>query len=323
MKKAKNNGGSSASPESMSDPDILSLYLNQISNYTLLTREEETAIGKKVERAQSLLERWEEKYRLSALSQRVYECRKQKLNRFIDELRTLLIVSNLRLVVSIAKKYQGRGLSLPDLINEGNLGLIEAVKRFDHTKKCRFSTYGTWWIQQAILKSIADSGRSIRIPLHMQNILMNWDTAANYLRQKNGKVPTNNEVADYLNISERKINIIVNTSQEITSLNILIDDEGGTSLIDMIEDNDYSSPFENTFQHAVRDFLKGAMDKLQEREKMVLRLRFGLGDEGPMTLEAIGKRLGITRERVRQIQNKAIQKLQQLQEMRSFIGAEF
>lgn len=322
MKKVKNHGGSSGSPESMSDPDILSLYLNQISNYKLLTREEETAIAKKIEKAHYLSEGWEEKCRTGSLPQKVYERRKQKLDRFIDELRTLLIVSNLRLVVSIAKKYQGRGLSLPDLINEGNLGLIEAVKRFDHTKKCRFSTYGTWWIQQAILKSIADSGRSIRIPLHMQNILMNWDTAANYLRQKNGKAPTNTEVANYLNISERKVDIIVNTSQEITSLNILIDDDGGTSLIDMIEDIEYSSPFENTFQHAVRDFLKDAMEKLQEREKLVLRLRFGFGEEGPMTLESIGRRLGITRERVRQIQNKAIQKLQQVQEMRSFSGVE-
>jgi RNA polymerase primary sigma factor len=295
---------------SLNESDPLVLYLKQISRYPLLTMEEEKAIGETIhfcrEELDQLKKAEEEDPSVRTIE---HEKKKMELEKTLVDVKNKMINANLRLVVSIAKKYQHRGLSFLDLIDEGNIGLIEAVERFDYTKGCRFSTYGTWWIRQAIIKSLADKGRVIRIPIHMLNTIKKCYFVAKHLTQEYGRDPSSQELAEYMNLPVNKIKEIMQLSQETASLDTAVDEENITKLSDLIEDSSSDAPFENVFNMALQDTIDKVLKHLTEREMKIIKLRFGLAGEGPFTLEETGRMLGITRERVRQIQEKAIAKL--------------
>ncbi|ADK79317.1 sigma-70 family RNA polymerase sigma factor [Sediminispirochaeta smaragdinae] len=294
------------------DSDPLSLYLKQISAYPLLTKEEELMIGREIqERKQELLE-LEELLGKEEIERSAYLFRKRTIEAVLRKSRDRMITSNLRLVVSIAKKYQHRGLSFLDLIDEGNIGLIEAVERFDYTKRCKFSTYGTWWIQQSVIKALADKGRTIRIPIHVLNIIRKLFSVTKHLTQELGRDPSSAEIAAYMDLPVERVESILQYSGETASLDVTVDDENITSLSDLVFSDDYIEPFESVFHVTLKDLLDTILGQLSEREQTIIKLRFGLADRTPLTLEEIGSILGITRERVRQIQNKAIEKLRSI-----------
>ncbi|MBN2440932.1 MAG: sigma-70 family RNA polymerase sigma factor [Spirochaetales bacterium] len=297
------------SQNSTKESDPLVLYLKQISQYPLLTEKQEKEIGKGIDESRAILKNLKSKRGSNEVEQ--YEINKAviDLEQKLVLQKNRMINSNLRLVVSIAKKYQHRGLSFLDLIDEGNIGLIEAVERFDYKKGCRFSTYGTWWIRQAIIKSLADKGRVIRIPIHMLNTIKKCYFVAKHLTQELGRDPSPMELAEYMNLPVSKIKEIMQLSQETASLDTSVDEENITKLSDLIEDSTSDAPFEKVFNMALQDTLDKVLKHLTEREMKIIKLRFGLAGEGPFTLEETGRMLGITRERVRQIQEKAIAKL--------------
>jgi RNA polymerase primary sigma factor len=296
------------------ETDPLALYFKQISRFPLRTVLEEQNLGKKIVNIRGKIAELEAEY------QDRLECdacvrEKKALENVLLFYKNTMINSNLRLVVSIAKNYQHRGLSLLDLIDEGNIGLIEAVERFDYTRGCRFSTYGTWWIRQAIIKSIADKGRVIRIPIHMLNTIKKCYFVAKQLAQDLGRDPSDEELSDYLGIPLPKVKEIVKLSQETTSLDTIVDDGNLTRLADLIKDESMEEPFEMVFSMTLQETMGDILSHLSEREMKIIQLRFGLAGEGPLTLEETGKLLGITRERVRQIQEKATFKLRGLREL--------
>jgi len=296
------------------DADPLALYFRQISRFPLLTLQEEQNIGEKIISLRSKLKALEADRKKN--KEIDYSGEKTALDNTLLHYKNTMINANLRLVVSIAKNYQHRGLSLLDLIDEGNIGLIEAVERFDYTRGCRFSTYGTWWIRQAIIKSIADKGRVIRIPIHMLNTIKKCYYVAKQLTQDLGRDPNEDELSEYLNVPVSKVKEIVKLSQETTSLDTIVDDGNMTRLADLIKDDARAEPFEMVFSMTLQETMGGILSQLSEREMKIIQLRFGLTGESPLTLEETGKYLGITRERVRQIQEKAIWKLKTLQELR-------
>lgn len=298
------------------EPDPLSLYLKQISKYPLLNAVKEREIGKKIR----------------DLRQAVEECKKSasegngknchSLEEELKHFKNIMITSNLRLVVSIAKKYQYRGMSLLDLVDEGNIGLIEAVERFDYEKGCRFSTYGTWWIRQAIIKSLADKGRVIRIPVHMLNTIKQCFYVAKDLSQEFGRSPTQEELSHSMDIPADKVKDAIRLSQETVSLDTIVDTEQSTRLGDLLSDENGKEPFEKVFHITIQETLQEVLSHLTEREIKIIKLRYGLAGEGPYTLQETGRLLGITRERVRQIQEKALNKIRNLNmigELKEFI----
>lgn len=297
------------SENDMFESDPLSLYLKQISVYPLLTKQQELEIGRKIQESKEELTELERSLSRHELSREEFLGRKAPLDAKLKAAKDRMITSNLRLVVSIAKKYQHRGLSFLDLIDEGNIGLIEAVDRFDYTKKCKFSTYGTWWIQQSVIKALADKGRTIRIPIHVLNVIRKVFSVSKHLTQSLGREPSPSEIAHYMDLPEEKVINILQYSGETASLDVTVDDEHVTSLSDLVYSDDYIEPFESVFHVTLQDLLDKTLGQLSEREQIIIKLRFGLSDRSPLTLEEIGSILGITRERVRQIQNKAIEKL--------------
>jgi RNA polymerase primary sigma factor len=298
------------------ETDPLALYFKQISKFPLLTVQEEQLIGKQIVTLRKEIESLNAAYGPEdEVSASVCRRERARLDSALLFHKNKMISSNLRLVVSIAKNYQHRGLSLLDLIDEGNIGLIEAVERFDYTRGCRFSTYGTWWIRQAIIKSIADKGRVIRIPIHMLNTIKKCYFVAKQLTQDLGRDPSNEELSDYLNLPLSKVKEIVKLSQETTSLDTIVDDGNFTRLADLIKDDNMAEPFEMVFSMTLQETMEDILSHLSEREMKIIQLRFGLAGEGPLTLEETGKLLGITRERVRQIQEKATFKLRGLKEL--------
>ena len=302
-------------PRHNRETDPLALYLKQISRYPLLTAEEELQIGERIVNARARVEDFDRQD-----GERDPKERERLATELVNH-KNRMISSNLRLVVSIAKNYQHRGLSLLDLIDEGNIGLIEAVERFDYTRGCRFSTYGTWWIRQAIIKSLADKGRVIRIPIHMLNTIKKCYFVAKQLTQELGRDPLPEELADKLGMEAKRVKEIMRLSQETASLDTTVDDDNVTHLSDLIKDETVAEPFEEVFSLTLQDTLGDVLKNLSQREITIIQLRYGLNGEGPRTLEETGKYLGITRERVRQIQEKAIQKLKDLRELSEYHSA--
>ena len=306
--------------EATEEKDLLALYIKQIARYSLLTAADEQEIGEAVQRAREELAGLEKKAAACGVPRRSYLRRKSELEREISRLKNRLILGNLRLVVSVAKKYQHRGVALLDLIDEGNIGLIEAVERFDYRKGCRFSTYGTWWIKQAVIKALAENGKAIKIPIHLLNTIKKCFSIARQLTQELGREPSNAEIAEYLRIPRSRVEELISLSWDPTSLDTTVAGETMTRLSDLIQDEASPKPFENAFAIALQDTLAMVLERLSEREMRIIKLRFGLEGCGPHTLEQTGKLLGITRERVRQIQEKALSKLRHFQPIEELKG---
>ena len=265
-------------PEGISIDDPVRMYLKEIGKVPLLTAEEEIDIAQRMEKGD--------------------EAAKQKLTE-----------ANLRLVVSIAKRYVGRGMLFLDLIQEGNLGLIKAVDKFDYRKGYKFSTYATWWIRQAITRAIADQARTIRIPVHMVETINKLIRVSRQLLQEYGREPTPEEIAKAMGISEAKVREIIKIAQEPVSLETPIGEEEDSHLGDFIPDDDAPAPAEAASHALMREQLWDVLNTLTPREEKVLRLRFGLDDGNQRTLEEVGREFKVTRERIRQIEAKALRKL--------------
>ena len=265
-------------PEGVSIEDPVRMYLKEIGKVPLLTAEEEIDLARRMEEGD-------------------------------EEARKRLAEANLRLVVSIAKRYVGRGMLFLDLIQEGNLGLIKAVEKFDYRKGYKFSTYATWWIRQAITRAIADQARTIRIPVHMVETINKLIRVSRQLLQELGREPTPEEIAEEMNMSVERVREILKISQEPVSLETPIGEEEDSHLGDFIQDDNVPVPADAAAFTMLKEQLEEVLGTLTEREQKVLRLRFGLDDGRARTLEEVGKEFNVTRERIRQIEAKALRKL--------------
>ena len=293
--------------------DPVKTYLREIGKVPLLTKEEEVELAMAMEsgiRARDRLEtaRLSEEHGISILPPE----EKQALEVLLTKgqaARERLTVSNLRLVVSIAKRYMNRGLSFLDLIQEGNMGLMKAVEKFDYTRGYKFSTYATWWIRQAITRAIADQSRTIRVPVHMIETVRELNRVKREFIQQHGAAPSLEDLSRLTEMSIDKIKKVENVSQYTASLERPIGEEDEDTLGDFIEDPSSPSPTKETFRMFLKEQLGRALDQLDEREREILKLRYGLDDDHPRTLKDVSLKFNITRERVRQIEIKAIEKL--------------
>jgi RNA polymerase primary sigma factor len=263
--------------------DSLRLYLRAIGRVNLLTAEQEVLLARRIERGDMLAKQH-------------------------------MIEANLRLVVSIAKSYLGRGLTFLDLIQEGSMGLIRAVEKFDYRRGYKFSTYATWWIRQAVTRAIADKGRTIRIPVHMVEKLNKVVHVERQLVQQLGREPTPEEIAVELETTVREVRDVLRLAQQPISLEKPVGEEDDSSLGDFVEDQTAESPFEQASEHLRRENLRRALAALPTREREVIEMRFGLSGERPFTLEEVGRAFNVTRERIRQIENHTLKKLEALPE---------
>jgi RNA polymerase primary sigma factor len=269
----------------LAQSDSLRLYLREISRIPLLSAQNELMLARRVESGDR-------------------------------EARNHLIEANLRLVVSIAKKYVGQGLALEDLIGEGNIGLIRAVTKFDPSKGFRFSTYATWWIKQAITRSILEGTRAVRLPVYIMEEVMRVKRMTRQLYQELGREPTTAQIGERLGISSERVSELLVWAEKVFSLDAPLSDEEENSLADIIEDPQATGPAETTDRALLRDEVRKVLSNLTLRERQVIELRFGLVDDHDHTLEEVGKKLKVTRERVRQIEERAIRKLRHPQSSR-------
>jgi RNA polymerase primary sigma factor len=292
-----------AAKAATSDP--VRMYLKEIGRVPLLTAEEEVDLAKRVEAGLFASEKLTTSKSIAAGLRRDLEL----IERDGQLAKKRLIEANLRLVVSIAKRYVGRGMLFLDLIQEGNLGLIRAVEKFDYTKGYKFSTYATWWIRQAITRAIADQARTIRIPVHMVETINKLVRIQRQLLQDLGREPTPEEIGAEMELPPERVREIQKLSQEPVSLETPIGEEDDSNLGDFIEDSDAVVPIDAASFILLQEQLDSILHTLSEREKKVIQLRFGLTDGHPRTLEEVGKEFGVTRERIRQIESKTLSKL--------------
>ncbi len=284
--------------------DSVRLYLREIGQVPLLTAEQEKRLAQTIERGQLAQARLKT---VPPDSREAAQLRAQIAAG--DEARQQMAAANLRLVVSIAKRYRDRGLPLLDLIQEGSLGLLRAIEKFDHDKGFKFSTYATWWIKQALSRALADQSRLVRLPVHLGETLNRIQAARRQLTQSLGREPNDGELAQFLNMSEEKLRELRRTAQDPVSLATPVGEEADSTLADFIPDPHALDADDAAASGMLRQQIATALDQLTERERRVLELRYGLADGQPRTLEEVGRAFGVTRERVRQIEVKALRKL--------------
>ena len=289
--------------------DPVRMYLKEIGKVDLLTAAEEVNLAMKIEAGTEAAERLEEAEVGEVELTRAEQRRLMRIEQVGLEAKQALISANLRLTVSIAKRYVGRGMLFLDLIQEGNLGLIRAVEKFDYTKGFKFSTYATWWIRQAITRAIADQARTIRIPVHMVETINKLVRVQRQLLQDLGRDPTPEEIGAEMGMSAERVREIQKISQEPVSLETPIGEEEDSHLGDFIEDSSAVAPPEAASESMLREQLDQVLDSLADRERKVIKFRFGLEDGHPRTLEEVGREFGVTRERIRQIESKTLAKL--------------
>jgi RNA polymerase primary sigma factor len=298
--------------------DTIGLYLKEVSRVPLLTAEEEVELAQRIERGRIGRE---ELARGNASSRRRLELRK-----LIEDgwaAREHLITANSRLVISVAKKYMGRGVPFLDLIQEGNIGLIRATKKFDYRRGHKFSTYATWWIRQAVTRAIADQGRTIRVPVHMGDQINKLLRVQHQLTQRLGREPSVEELANALEVPPKKVENMIQVARRPLSLETPTDDEEDSVLGDFIEDDEAAPPDEMATYNLLREHLTEVLNSLPPREVRILQLRYGLLDGQAYTLEEVGRKMGVTRERVRQIEAQALSRLRHpsiRRKLRDYLG---
>ncbi|PKQ20642.1 MAG: RNA polymerase sigma factor RpoD [Actinobacteria bacterium HGW-Actinobacteria-6] len=289
--------------------DPVRMYLKEIGKVSLLNARQEVDLAKKIEAGEEVMARLAE---IDETGEKVEKAELRRLHRIEDiglNAKKQLVEANLRLVVSIAKRYVGRGMLFLDLIQEGNLGLIRAVEKFDYSKGFKFSTYATWWIRQAITRAIADQARTIRIPVHMVETINKLIRVQRQLLQELGREPLPEEIGEKMDMTAERVREILKISQEPVSLETPIGEEEDSQLGDFIEDSEAVVPPDAASFSMLQEQLTRVLDSLSERERKVIELRFGLDDGHPRTLEEVGREFGVTRERIRQIESKTLCKL--------------
>ncbi len=291
--------------EFFASDDPVDLYLREMARVPLLTMEEELELAIRIENARTARKSLEARD-----AQTAEKCRRiEPILQVGMEAREKLIKANTRLVVSIAKRFIGRGIPFLDLVQEGNLGLMKAVEKFDHHRGFRFSTYATWWIKQSISRAIADQGRTIRVPVHMVDRIRQLYKAQRELEQRLGRQPAIEEIAAALDLPVHKVQWIMKVSWQPLSLESPVGEDDDTELGQFIEDNTNPTPIQSAYQSMLKDKMAKVLDALSPRESQVLRWRFGLYDGHEYTLEEVGQKFGLTRERIRQIEGKALRQL--------------
>jgi RNA polymerase primary sigma factor len=298
--------------------DTIGLYLKEVSRVPLLTAEEEVELAQRIERGRMARE--------ELARGNVNARRRHELRRLIEDgwgAREHLITANSRLVISVAKKYMGRGVPFLDLIQEGNIGLIRATKKFDYRRGHKFSTYATWWIRQAVTRAIADQGRTIRVPVHMGDQINKLLRVQHQLTQRLGREPSVEELAEALDVPPKKVENMIQVARRPLSLETPTDDEEDSVLGDFIEDDDSPPPDETATYNLLREHLEEVLNTLPPREVRILQLRYGLLDGQAYTLEEVGRKMGVTRERVRQIEAQALSRLRHpsiRRKLRDYLG---
>jgi RNA polymerase primary sigma factor len=284
--------------------DTISLYLKEMARVPLLSPEQETELARQLERGRKARRQFSRDTHNPAETDKL-----QRLVDIGDRAREHLIKANTRLVVSIAKKYMGQGVPFSDLIQEGNLGLMKAVEKFDYRRGYKFSTYATWWIRQAITRALADQGRTIRVPVHMSDRIRKLHQVSRQLEQAWGRKPTPEELADEMELEPAKVRWMLRVSRHPVSLERPVGEEEDSELGNFIEDEDAPTPPDAAYHHLLQEKLEDVLGTLTPREARILRLRFGLQNGRSYTLEEVGKKFGLTRERIRQIEGQALRKL--------------
>ncbi len=298
--------------------DTIGLYLKEVSRVPLLTAEEEVELAQRIERGRMARE--------ELARGNVSPRRRQDLRRLIEDgwgAREHLITANSRLVISVAKKYMGRGVPFLDLIQEGNIGLIRATKKFDYRRGHKFSTYATWWIRQAVTRAIADQGRTIRVPVHMGDQINKLLRVQHQLTQRLGREPSVEELAQALDVPPKKVENMIQVARRPLSLETPTDDEEDSVLGDFIEDEEAPPPDDSATYNLLREHLEEVLNTLPPREVRILQLRYGLLDGQAYTLEDVGRKMGVTRERVRQIEAQALSRLRHpsiRRKLRDYLG---